>query len=197
MQVCPVCTTEIPDGSKFCHACGWKVGAVLPKVSYADVPIDTIIVCTKCGAQNFRTDAICRNCETDLTPAKMAIAWKVREDTRKGLVTCMVCGEQNPEGYKFCSDCGNSLESNSSTTQRPFRQEIGSNARTLFYLASFFIPIAGFVIGAVFYARTPDPSHEFRDAGVACLGLATASVLIGISILFTLWVAGFVFFNPP
>jgi ribosomal protein L40E len=47
-----------------------------PKVSYVDIPAGTIVVCPKCGAQNFRTDSTCRKCETDLTDVKRALAAK-------------------------------------------------------------------------------------------------------------------------
>ena len=47
-----------------------------PKVSYVDIPAGTIVVCPKCGAQNFRTDSTCRKCETDLIDVKRSLAAK-------------------------------------------------------------------------------------------------------------------------
>lgn len=47
-------------------------------VSYRDLPVDTVIVCPKCGARNMRTDNLCRSCEIDLTEAKKAIAATIK-----------------------------------------------------------------------------------------------------------------------
>jgi uncharacterized OB-fold protein len=43
------------------------------KVSYTDLPPDTVIVCPSCGAKNMRTDDMCNRCDAPLDKAKLAL----------------------------------------------------------------------------------------------------------------------------
>jgi|GEM_PF-1578437 len=44
------------------------------KVSYADLPPDSVIICPSCGARNFRTDNFCRGCDSSLDDVKLSMA---------------------------------------------------------------------------------------------------------------------------
>ena len=50
----------------------------------------------------------------------------------------------------------------------------------LFYIASFLIPIAGFIIGAIFLVSG---DKETKEAGQTCVGIGVASIILGMAIM--------------
>jgi DNA-directed RNA polymerase subunit RPC12/RpoP len=53
-------------------------------VDYADIPPGTVVICSKCGAKNQRTDSQCRRCDANLDEVKSALAIKLNTQIRRG-----------------------------------------------------------------------------------------------------------------
>lgn len=78
--------------------------------------------CTICGAENLEGAAYCEDCGSKLptvAPPDVETAGPeeiVEEpdleavETSEGAIFCPACGSENPDGSKFCDDCGASLE---------------------------------------------------------------------------------------
>lgn len=77
---CAKCGVEIPQGSKFCLQCGEKV-----VVASSDG-----IVCPDCG-KTVKKGNFCPECG------------------HKFVKVCPTCAKENPEGAKFCLECGTKL----------------------------------------------------------------------------------------
>ncbi len=113
MLKCPRCNSENVEGSSFCINCGGSMlGSVIlasappGRVSYVDIPPDTIIVCPKCGTKNMRTDISCRKCEANLDAAKAEIAAKSAHPKGGPPTGCLSCGRELIPGARFCAACG-------------------------------------------------------------------------------------------
>jgi hypothetical protein len=75
--------------------------------------------CTICGAENLEGAAYCEDCGSKLPTTPPPAAGEVEEEvvvTQPGVVepvggtvVCPSCGTDNPEGSRFCDDCGASL----------------------------------------------------------------------------------------
>jgi len=78
--------------------------------------------CTICGSENLEGAAYCEDCGSKLPT--MAPPPETEEpeaafeeeiiapavEAIEGVVVCPACGAENPEGSKFCDDCGASVE---------------------------------------------------------------------------------------
>jgi hypothetical protein len=87
--------------------------------------------CTICGAENLEGAAYCEDCGSKLPTAPPPASGGVEEEFETeessyevdeepasgshvmsgGAIVCPSCGTDNPEGSRFCDDCGASLES--------------------------------------------------------------------------------------
>jgi hypothetical protein len=86
---------------------------------------------------------------------------------------------------RFCVSCGRSIEFDANACPycgydfRPVLDvaydPIGTNMRILYYLLSFFIGLAGIIIGAIYMAK-PDPEHQ--HVGKICLIMGIFSTFI-------------------
>jgi hypothetical protein len=56
-------------------------------------------------------------------------------------------------------------------------ETVSTGVKILFYLLSFFIPIVGFIIGAIYYTK---PEPELKEVGKMCLILAVLSIVISL-----------------
>ena len=77
---CSKCGAAIPAGSKFCLECGEKV-EIIP---------DGMVVCPQCG-QTVQKGKFCPECG------------------HKFISVCPNCGNEVPQGAKFCLECGTKL----------------------------------------------------------------------------------------
>ncbi len=115
--------------------------------------------------------------------------------------TCSKCGKSNPSEYVYCNQCGNQLQFGiwQSGSEKLFLgpDDLSKRAKFLFYLVSFLVPIIGFVLGAIFYVRYPDPRGRFREAGKMCLILAIISILLALIVSLILLSISVITFNPP
>lgn len=67
-------------------------------------------------------------------------------------------------------------------------ETISSGVKILFYLLSFFIPIVGFIIGAIYYSK---PEPELKEVGKMCLILAVLSIVVSIVCWGSIFAVGF------
>lgn len=65
------------------------------------------------------------------------------------------------------------------------RSEISSGMKILLYLVSFFIPLAGLIIGAIYYSK---PEPEYKHVGKMCIILALLPILLVLLCWFVLGV---------
>lgn len=77
--ICPQCGAAVPEGMKFCGACGTSVEP--PKT-----------ICANCGSEIPGGMRFCGVCGTPVGPVKRV---------------CSKCGAELGEGMKFCGICGN------------------------------------------------------------------------------------------
>lgn len=80
--ICKNCNAVVPEGMKFCGACGTKVEDEKPK-------------CQACGAELIPGMKFCGVCGTQIAAAKRI---------------CKECGLEIPEGMAFCGGCGTKFE---------------------------------------------------------------------------------------
>ena len=55
------------------------------------------------------------------------------------------------------------------------QDKVGTGMKIFLYLLSFFIPIVGFIIGAIYYTK-PDP--DYKHVGKMCIILGIVSILL-------------------
>lgn len=58
------------------------------------------------------------------------------------MIKCSECGFENPEGSKYCSECGNEIKT---TLNKPVKE-----MSNLWYFVTFFIPLIG-ILGGMYY----------------------------------------------
>jgi predicted RNA-binding Zn-ribbon protein involved in translation (DUF1610 family) len=89
---------------------------------------------------------------------------------------CVSCGRSISWDANVCPYCGHDFRAQAYASQ-PRGETISSGVKILFYLLSFFIPIVGFIIGAIYYTK---PEPELKETGKMCLILAVLSIVITI-----------------
>lgn len=75
----------------------------------ADLPFQSIVVCSKCGTANAGTDTSCVKCKANLNDLKRTIAESIpvpSESQPKSGVRCPVCLTENPTEFYSCKHCG-------------------------------------------------------------------------------------------
>lgn len=77
---CPTCHTKLPEGAKFCFGCGAKIESLN----------ENEVICPKCG-QKTPKGKFCMQCGQPMVNA------------------CPNCGNELPDGAKFCLNCGQKL----------------------------------------------------------------------------------------
>jgi len=86
---------------------------------------------------------------------------------------CVSCGRSIAWDANVCQFCGHDYRVQMMAPQPVAR--VGTGMRILVYLLSFFIPILGFIIGAVFYVnREPDYKH----VGKVCIIIALWPIIL-------------------
>jgi uncharacterized membrane protein YdbT with pleckstrin-like domain len=55
------------------------------------------------------------------------------------------------------------------------RAEISGGMKIFLYILSFLIPLAGFIIGAIYYTK---PEPEFKDVGKMCIIIGLIAILL-------------------
>lgn len=89
------------------------------------------------------------------------------------MVRCSRCGEINSTKMKYCMKCGAALRIRDSAHGASVRDGalsgISGGMKILLYIASLAIPIAGFVIGFIYYSK---PDYDYKHVGKICILLA-------------------------
>lgn len=136
------------------------------KLTFSDIPPDTIIVCPKCKTTNVPAQQNCRNCREDLRSVKLDILNKLSKmpnDEAQELVACRFCGSSNPRWAISCHYCANFLK------RSRWQRRTVENLRER-NLASV---IASLVLGGVSFALGVWQNDELRmTIGFGFAGLA-------------------------
>jgi len=91
---------------------------------------------------------------------------------------------------RYCTSCGIPLGSYSGDYAGA-STEISGGMKILLYILSLLFPIAGFVIGAIYYMN---PDEEFKHVGKICLLLGVLSIFLTFccAVMLYVMVLGFV-----
>jgi predicted RNA-binding Zn-ribbon protein involved in translation (DUF1610 family) len=89
---------------------------------------------------------------------------------------CVSCGRSISWDANVCPYCGHDYRAQVYAGQQR-GETISSGVKILFYLLSFFIPIVGFIIGAIYYSK---PEPEMKEVGKMCLILAVLAIVVTI-----------------
>ena len=91
-----------------------------------------------------------------------------------------------PDETKFCSNCGEKIDVKAEICPTcgvrvaPLVEKSPQGgARILLYIISFFVPIIGIVVGAIYLAKPSQDAHEF---GVKCLIISILPIVVLIII---------------
>ena len=86
---------------------------------------------------------------------------------------CVSCGRSIAWDANVCQYCGHDFR----VQMAPARQEdhVGTGMKIVVYLLSFFIPILGFIIGAIFYVSG---GREHKHVGKMCVLIALWPVIL-------------------
>lgn len=103
---------------------------------------------------------------------------------------CVSCGRSIDWSSNVCPYCGHDYRAQAYRASSQSEETISSGLRALFYVVSILFPIAGIVIGAIYYSK---PERQLKRVGKMCLALALVGVLltIGLSALLYVMVLGF------
>jgi hypothetical protein len=72
------------------------------------------------------------------------------------------------------------------------QQELSQGTKILFYVLSFFIPLAGIIIGVLYIQR---PDEESRQLGRTCMYIALGAVVLICLVNVVLFLAGVAVFG--
>jgi Double zinc ribbon len=129
--------------------------------------------CPNCGAENLDSAVFCTSCRMEMS------------FTRKR--NCVSCGRSLPWEANVCPYCGMDYRYQA----LPGKHELVSpGLKALFYIVSFIFPIAGFIIGAIYYTK---PEKEYKHVGKMCIVFAIVAIVVGIGLsgLLYLLILGF------
>lgn len=131
--------------------------------------------CPHCGTENADWLSKCGACGKPL------------DDAARGR-QCVSCGRSIGFDINVCPYCGHDYRM--PIAQPVAREEISTGMRILLYVVSFLIPIAGFIIGIVFYTR-PDPQSKHVGKICIIIGVVSIIITIGSAALLYVLVLGF------
>lgn len=90
---CDKCGTPVAASATFCPSCGDKVDR-----------------CPHCGADNPEDATSCRSCHKSLASV-----------AAEASTTCSKCGNSQPDGKKFCNNCGQPMSSSCGNCNEPMK----------------------------------------------------------------------------
>lgn len=130
--------------------------------------------CPNCGSENVDTAVFCSFCGKEMKST----------ETRN----CVSCGRSIAWNANVCPYCGKDYRVQAFA--QPPQPLISSGMRVLLYIISILIPIAGIIIGAIYYAK---PEEEYKHVGKICLviGIVVTVLSVGLSALIYVLVLGF------
>jgi hypothetical protein len=157
--------------------------------------------CVNCGFENPDGATFCNFCgravvsapaaPTLQTPSYQPVSPPSSDDRPR---QCVSCGRSIPWTANVCPYCGHDYRV--STYNHPQQETLSGGMRALVYILSFLIPLAGIIIGIVFYVK-PDP--EMKRVGKNCIiiaivvwaiaaifAIAMVALMVSISNIFTI-----------
>ena len=90
---------------------------------------------------------------------------------------CTSCGRTVDTGSRHCPFCGHDSQEHAHKALQPLEESIEGGVRALLYIGSIFVPLAGFIIGAIFLTNT-GPEH--KRVGKTCLMLGVIGILMPV-----------------
>lgn len=137
--------------------------------------------CPYCGFENADRTSFCNSCGKEIG---VPTAMPRLSDPRH----CVSCGRSIPSDANVCPYCGHDYRAQWMRPQAV--EQISSGMKILFYILSLVFPVAGFIIGIIYYSKQ-DP--ESKHVGKICLVLALVGILttVGLAALLYVMVLGF------
>jgi len=121
--------------------------------------------CPSCGSENPEQASFCNSCGGSLKSE--------RSGTRPQSRLCVSCGRSIPFDANACPFCGHDFLAKAFPSEPHAR--ISGVQRALFYVLSIIVPLAGIVIGAIYYAK---PEPEYKHVGKICLILGIVCIFL-------------------
>jgi predicted RNA-binding Zn-ribbon protein involved in translation (DUF1610 family) len=149
----------------------WEV----PQCGNTNTPREGVgVKCPNCGFENPDTAAFCSSCGKEMKSI--------------GTRNCVSCGRSIAWNANVCPYCGKDYRIQAYA--QPPQPLISSGMKVLLYIISVLIPIAGIIIGAVYYTK---PEEEYKHVGKICLviGVVITVLSVGLSALLYVLVLGF------
>ncbi len=135
-----------------------------------------VMRCPYCGFENAERTSFCNSCGKEIgSPTVMPRL----SDSRH----CVACGRSIQLDANVCPYCGHDYRTQWMRPQAV--EQISDGMRILLYIVSFLIPIAGFIIGIVYYSKG-DP--ESKHVGKICIILAVVEILVTVGLAAILYV---------
>lgn len=136
-------------------------------------------VCSNCNEDNLEHSSVCSSCSHSLHNAKVYGA-KSTDIENSALFTkkpqnCSNCSEKIDSDSIKCRYCGHINASVPSSYRSSYyapqsSSNDNSGAVILLYIATFFIPIVGLIVGGI-YALDNDPDKSSTGKGLIIFGL--------------------------
>ena len=130
-----------------------------------------IMRCPSCGADNPSESRTCFRCNAILTSTEVG---RSRH--------CISCGRTISWDANVCPYCGHDFRAPQITQ---VIEPISSGMKILFYILSFLIPLAGFIIGAIYWTKPDEPS---KHVGKMCIIFAIVGILLSVGLAAVLYV---------
>lgn len=128
-------------------------------------------ICPKCKESNKENATSCINCGESLVNVDSIGVADDEKVIKTVLDRCPHCDKRLNGSFKKCPYCGNDL---TKTNNRYYAVNHGASGDVGIYILSFFIPLAGIIIGAIWLA-----SNDKQEEGGTAIGLAVAGIAIG------------------
>jgi predicted RNA-binding Zn-ribbon protein involved in translation (DUF1610 family)/FlaG/FlaF family flagellin (archaellin) len=145
--------------------------------------------CPYCGFENADRTSFCNSCGKEIgSPTAAPQPSPPRY--------CVSCGRSIQSDANVCPYCGHDYRAQWMRPQTV--EQISSGMKILFYILSLIFPLAGFIIGIIYYVKQ-DP--ESKHVGKICIVLAIVGLFasVGLAAVLYVMVLGFggTDSNPP
>ncbi len=140
-----------------------------------------IKICEKCGTENPENTIYCNSCGASLSNTKITGVSENQKFVKPRPERCPNCDKLITNRPVLCPFCGYDLTSNKedrfdfSPEEKPSKSNIG------IYILSFFIPLIGIIVGAIWLA-----SDDKKDDGSKTIFFAILGIVIGVILAFNI-----------
>lgn len=98
------------------------------------------------------------------------------------MIKCNKCGTQNKDGSRFCSNCGNDLNSNVNNNVNNTNNK--SSEKVLFCILAFFFPIIGIIVGCIYSKDKKEVSKPVLITSFVSIGVKVISFILFFVLFF-------------